>query len=65
MKNQKKYYLICTILHAITALLFIVGGIANVVSNKSNGWVDITPFGLGITFGSISYMYFEKYRKEK
>ena len=64
MKNTKKY-LICTILHAITALLFLVGGIINIVNKGFNDWTDITSIALGFTFGSISFMYFEMYKKEK
>ena len=59
-----KKYLICAIFHAITTLIFIIGGIVNIVSKGFNGWEDITPIALGITFGSISFMYFKCIEKK-
>ena len=62
--NSKKEEKICFILNTITALLFTVSGIARIVSDGFE-WNGITNIALGVTFGSLAYMYYKKYKESK
>ena len=61
-KNSKKEEKICFILYTITSLLFILTGISILVENGFNGWSGITNIALGVTFGSLAFMYYKKYK---
>lgn len=60
-KNNDK---LCFILHLISACLFGLSGILRIVSDGFE-FSGITNIALGITFGSLSYMYYKKYKEEK
>ena len=64
-KDNKKEYKLCAIFHSISSVAFTFSGVLSVVNNGFNDWTCITNFALGITFGSLAYMYFQKYKKLK
>ena len=64
MKNRKKEYKVCFILNAISSFLFAFTGIMMLIDNVKN-MTGITNIGLSVTFGSLSYLYFKKYKEEK
>lgn len=64
-KDNKKEYKLCAIFHSISSVAFTFSGVLSVVNNGFKDWTCITNFALGITFGSLAYMYFQKYKKLK
>ena len=64
MKANKEDKL-CFILHTISATLFMATGIIQLVINGFGAWIAISNIALGITFGSMAYMYYKKYKSAK
>ena len=65
MANSKKENKACFIINSISSLLFIISGVSIFVEKGISEWSGITDIALGITFGSLAYLYFKKYKEEK
>ena len=65
MKDRKKENKICCILHSFSSFLFTASGITLLVTKGIIEWTGITNIALGITFGSLAYIYYKKYKEEK
>ena len=64
MKDKKKENKICFILYTITSLIFTSTGITILATNGFD-WHVLTNIALAVTFGSVAFMYFKKYKEEK
>ena len=65
MKNKNNENKLCFILHTITSLIFTLTGIMQLVAKRGTSWTAFTSIALGVTFGSIAYTYYKKYKEEK
>ena len=64
MNDKKKRYKVSCILYTITSVLFALSGIIAIVSEKTVNWMSISNIALGITFASIAYLEYKKFKKE-
>ena len=64
-KMTKKQEKSCFILYTFTSLIFLITGIAILVSESNNLWIGISNTALGVTFGSLAYIYFKNYKSSK
>lgn len=64
-KDSKKEYKICFILYTISACLFALTGIMTIIEEGISKMTGITDLGLSIAFGSLAFLYYKKYKKEK
>ena len=55
----------CFILHSITAFLFTLTGILRITTEGWKEMMGISNLCLGITFASLAYTYYKKYKDEK
>ena len=63
--NNKKENKICFILHTISSVLFTLSGLIRIFNTGFTEWQGITNIALGITFGSLAYIYYKKYKEKE
>ena len=63
-KNNGNENKLCFILHSISASLFTVSGILNLVNKGFNDWFGYSGIALGVTFGSLAFIYYKKFKEE-
>ena len=63
--NSKRDNKLCFILYTISSLLLIAIGIFILTDKGFSDWNGITNIALGITFGSLAFIYYKKYKSEK
>ena len=64
-KLTKKQEKACFILYTFTSLIFFVSGISMLFAQSNNLWTGISNIALGVTFGSLAYLYFKNYKSSK
>ena len=62
--KEKKTAKICSILYAITALLFTLTGISNIVDEQLSTMIGWTNIAMAVTFGSLGIIYYKKSKAE-
>ena len=64
-KKTKKQNKLCAILDLVAAILFTLSGITIIMTDGLQTMLGIVGIALGVTFGSLTYIYYKKYKEEK